>query len=183
MNTLSTAPDSRKSLFRRATAAGARVAERGIALALSLLLLRTAFVHLGNPYYFLSTVYSYQISGIEAGKWMALLAPSVQIVVAVCLLSRCWIREAYVLACLVFLVFLTAQVSTLARGMKISCGCFGATENLPIGKETLIFTGIAAGLSLAGLLLTFMGGGRKATPVETPTQPSVDAQPVETAKL
>jgi hypothetical protein len=177
------APDPRKSFLRRATGVVARVAERLIALALSLLLLRTAFVHLGNPYYFLSTVYSYQMSGIEAGKWMALLAPSVQVVVAVCLLSRCWIREAYILACLVFLVFLTAQASTLVRGMKISCGCFGATENLPIGKETLIFTGIAAALSLAGLLFTFMGGGRKATTAETPTQPSVDARPAETAKV
>jgi hypothetical protein len=66
------------------------VIERLLALGLALLLLRSAFAHLGNPYYFLSSVYSYELTGIATGLWIALILPFQQMVAAVCLLANWW---------------------------------------------------------------------------------------------
>jgi hypothetical protein len=172
MSSPSTALEPKKSALPRVASNGARVLERLIALSLALLLLRSGFVHLGNPYYFLSTVYSYRMSGIEVGKWVALVVPFLQIVVAACLLSRQWVREAYGLALLMFVVFVGVQISALTRGLNIPCGCFGATENLPIGKGTLLVTGVAASAALVGWLCTFARGRGKLVLTEHPAPPT-----------
>jgi hypothetical protein len=120
--------------------------ERAAALPVALLLLRSSFAHLGNPYQFLSIVYSYQLVGMEAGKWVAVLVPFVQLTLAVALLFRWSPREAHLLAILTFATFAAVQASVMQRGLDISCGCFGASESLRVGWRTL---GVAAGAALA----------------------------------
>ncbi len=132
----------------------ANAGERLVALALALLLLRSAFAHLGNPYHFLSTVYSYQLVRIEAGKWVALVLPYLQMVVAVCLLARWWPKQSYLLAFVLFAAFVVAQAMALRQGLEISCGCFGAAESLQVGWATLTVASSAAAASLLGWLLT-----------------------------
>jgi hypothetical protein len=118
------------------------------------MLLRSAFAHLGNPYYFLSTVYSYQLTSIEVGKWTALVVPYLQLVVGFCLLTGWWLREAYLLALGLFSLFLGAQGWALRQGLEISCGCLGASESLRVGWLTLAIAGTAASACLLGWLLT-----------------------------
>lgn len=131
----------------------ARLAERAVALVLALLLLNSALAHLGNPYLFLSTVYSYQLVGVTVGKWVAALLPPLQLVVGLCLLVS-WARaEAYSIAVAMFAGFTAAQASVWSRGLDVSCGCFGMAGSHPVGAWTV---GLAAGslvLSLAGLAL------------------------------
>lgn len=143
-HSIDTAPKA--SRIRRALS----LAERLLAVILAIPLLRSAFVHLGNPYYFLSTVYSYQLMGIESGKWLAFLLPAFQLVVAVCLLFRWWLAEAYLLACLMFTAFVLAQVHVLRQGLNIDCGCFGAPGTLPVGRMTLVLAGSGALCAFAG---------------------------------
>jgi hypothetical protein len=145
-------PDRKTPIGRGGPRWGIRAVERVTALGLASLLLRSGFIHVANPYYFLSTVYSYELLGIETGKWLALLLPFLQIVIAVCLLARWWLREAYGFTCLMFLVFLGVQVSTLVRAMRVSCYCFDATENVPIGRQTLFIAGLPACAASLGLL-------------------------------
>ncbi len=127
--------------------------ERALALALALLLIRSSFAHLGNPYYFLSTVYAYEIVGMETGRIVAAFVPFLQLLIGVCLLGRWWTREAYLLTGIIFLVFLAAQASALRRGLDISCGCFGASESLRIGWRTLLVGGAALSAASLGAVL------------------------------
>jgi len=146
------------------------VLERTVALGLAYVLLRSAFAHLGNPYYFLSTLYSYELTGAEAGLGVALVAPFLQMVLAACLLTRWWLREAYLLALLLFVLFVSAQASTLTRGLSISCGCFGAAEGLAVGPRTLVVAGGAALASLFGWLYSLRRGPAGA-PDRSPASP------------
>ena len=128
--------------------------ERAVAVCLALLLLRSAFAHLGNPYYFLSAVYSYQVTGTTLGKWVAIVLPYLQTVMAVCLIGRWWLKAVYVLLFGLFVAFLGAQWLALRQGLQISCSCFGSSHNLLIGPTTLLIAGEAAGASLLGMVLT-----------------------------
>lgn len=127
--------------------------ERIVALGLALILLRSAFAHLGNPYYFLSTVYSYQQTGIELGKGVAAILPFLQMTVAVCLLLRWWLGPAYLMAALMFTIFFGAQVLALRKGLDLSCGCFGAADSLHVGAKTLASTGAFGALSIIAWFL------------------------------
>ncbi len=132
------------------------VLERLIACSLALLLLRSAFAHLGNPYYFLSSVYAYEITGDRIGKGVALVLPFLQMVIAFNLLTRWWLIETYCLGLLMFLGFIGVQAFSMQRGLEISCGCFGASGSLHIGFSTLLVTGIAALAALTGLCCTII---------------------------
>ncbi len=139
------------------------VVERITALGLALLFLRSAFAHLGNPYYFLSSVYSYQLTSAEVGKWLVLILPFAQMVVAVCLLTRTWTGAAYGLAFLLLVVFAGAQFLALRRGLAISCGCFGAADTLQVGAQTVLVTCLGMSAALVGL---FCSRGSAPTAVE-----------------
>jgi Methylamine utilisation protein MauE len=137
--------------------------ERLIAWTLAVMLIRSALIHLSNPYSFLSTVYSYQMTGITVGKWTALVLPYLQMVVAACLVTRGWLKEAYYLAAGMFLMFLTAQMFALKQGLEISCGCFGPSESLQVGPATLTLASSAAFASLLGCRLTVLGQRQTST--------------------
>jgi len=124
--------------------------ERASALVLALLLLRSSFAHLGNPYYFLSTVYSYQLVGIRVGQWVSLVLPFLQLTTAIALLLRWWITEAFVLAAIQFLTFSIIQAVTIYRGLDISCGCFGASNSLKVGWSTFAISTTALGVAMLG---------------------------------
>jgi hypothetical protein len=143
-------------------------AERLIAVPLALLLLRSAFAHLGNPYLFLSTVYSYELTGKHLGEWVAVVLPYWQMTAACCLLGRWWPRAVYGMLALTFAIFGVAQYLVLRRGLAISCGCFGAGDSMQVSTGTLAFT---AGCTLAVILGCFLAAdlpsSRKPVPGET----------------
>ncbi len=131
-----------------------RVAERPAALALGLVLLRSAAAHVGNPYHFLSAVYSYQVLGPEAGRLAATVLPAVQVTLALCLLLGWWSRGVYLAAGGLFAGFGAAQAAALNRGLDISCGCFGAADSLPVGPATLAVAGGCAAVAAVGFGLS-----------------------------
>ncbi len=131
----------------------AAVVERTVALGVSFLLLKSALAHVGNSYFFLSSVYSYQLTGPEVGKWVAVVLPFLQLVVAGCVLLRWQAREAYFLAGLMFVAFVAVQVAALGAGLEISCGCFGTLGSGEIGTRTLSLAGGGAVASFLGLAL------------------------------
>jgi hypothetical protein len=126
--------------------------ERLLAIGLALLLLRSAFAHLGNLYLYLSAVYAYQLTGITVGKWVAIVLPFLQLAIAFCLIAEMWAREAYALSLAMFGVFLIAQATAIWRGLDISCGCFGTAHHLQIGVTSISVTilgAVSCGLGLA----------------------------------
>lgn len=113
--------------------------------------IRSAAAHLNNPYYFLSTVLSYRLTGPFLSESAALFLPVLQVFVAACLLMRILMDGALILTLLMSSLFALAQLSAIARGLKIGCGCFGAVGEQPVGLASLLtvaFLGVAALVSL-----------------------------------
>lgn len=111
--------------------------ERAIAFAVCLLLLRSAFAHLGNPYQFLDAVMSYRLTGPALSVAVSVAVPFIQLSVAAGLLGRLHLGLAWVVGGLLFAVFVAAQIAVLVRGDAVSCGCFGASASLTVGWQTL----------------------------------------------
>lgn len=127
--------------------------ERITALGVSFLLFKSAIAQLGNPYFFLSSVYAYELVGPDVGVWVAVVLPFLQIVLSSCLLLRFFAREAYLVSGLLFLGLVAAQAAALRAGLTISCGCFGSLGSGEIGAQTLALAGSGAAASLLGGLL------------------------------
>jgi hypothetical protein len=127
--------------------------ERGLAVALALVMFRSAFAHLGNPYYFLSSIYGYQLVGMRAGQALAMFLPFLQVALGVCLLVRWWAGSAYFLGAVLFVVFVAAQAITLRRGLDVTCGCLGASDSLYVGWRTLMMGGLCLSACLLGCRL------------------------------
>lgn len=130
--------------------------ERGPGLFLAGILLYSAFMHLGNPYYFLSSIYTYQTVGITAGIVLALVLPHLQMAIGICLLARWWLLPIYSVSGCLFLLFIGAQLLALRRGLEISCGCFGAVGSDLVGGRSLLLAGSGLIASLFGLGFTFI---------------------------
>lgn len=140
------------AILRPALKGGAiRLLERLIALGIAMLLLRSSFAHLGNPYFFLSTVYAYQLVGIDLGRLVAMVLPFLQMTTAVFLLCRWWAFEAYVASTLMFSAFVLVQMIVMSRGLDIPCGCFGSS-NIKVGFESLI-------IAVTSTCASVIGGG------------------------
>jgi Methylamine utilisation protein MauE len=146
------------------------VGERLCAAGAAVLLLRSAFAHVANPYAFLDTVYSYRLLPQWAGPWVAAVVPFLQLVLGICLLARWWPRTSFVAAIILFLAFAGAQVSALARGLDIACGCFGSSENLRIGWKTLAVAGGGAAACGLGVVLAAREGRQCDTSAEEPSR-------------
>ena len=122
-----------------------------VTIAVALLFLTSGITHLINPYYFLSVVYDYELTGRNFGIVIAALVPFAQLVAAVFLLARFRIMGAIGLAILLLGTFAYAQYHALRHGLQISCGCFGATSLAQVNYASLAFVLVL----LTGCLLIF----------------------------
>jgi len=127
--------------------------ERLLAIGLTFLLWRSAIAHLGNPYYFLSSIYAYNLTDSFTGQIAAFVLPHAELLLGLALFLGIWKRPAFVLTASLFAVFAGAQLAVLAQGLKISCGCYGSGESLEIGAVSVT---IAVGCGVASLLGAFL---------------------------
>ncbi len=106
-------------------------------IILAVFWLRSGLAHTTNPYYFLSSIYSYEVVGPVLGVAAATGFPALQLVLAAALVTRRFVGGALFLSSVLLTGFAAAQVSALTRGLEINCGCFGAAAQLRIGGESL----------------------------------------------
>lgn len=109
--------------------------------------------HLANPYYFLSTVYQYELTTAPMGALISSYLPFLELVLAVCLLGGLCRRPTWVVTSALLLTFVAVQGSALARGLRISCGCFGPEINRPVDATSISFTAGLAVLSICCAVL------------------------------
>ena len=121
-------------------------------LAVGGIFLWSAAAHLANPYYFLSTVYQYELTSAPVGAVVASVMPFLELLLAVCLLSGACPQPAWLLSSLLLLVFVGVQISALVRDLRISCGCFGPEISQPVDLTSIAFTSALAVLAIAGAL-------------------------------
>lgn len=110
--------------------------------------------HLANPYYFLSTIYQYELTSAPIGALIASYLPFLELVLAVCLLSNAGLRPAWLVTSLLLSSFVAVQGSALARGLKISCGCFGPEINRPVDVTSISFTAVLAVVSICAVIVS-----------------------------
>jgi len=108
-----------------------------VSWTLGISLVVAAIPHLENPYYFLGSVYAYQMVSPWIGQFVVMILPVLQLILAVCLIGRFFIDAANFLTLGCFLVFATVQTSAAVRGLDISCGCFGPGHDSSIGWFSL----------------------------------------------
>jgi uncharacterized membrane protein YphA (DoxX/SURF4 family) len=75
--------------------------------------------------HFLAAPFSYVLPFLEVGIGLYLAA-------------GLFVRGTALVGTLLFAVFLTAQVSALARGITLDCGCFGAALQSRVGPLTIL---------------------------------------------
>lgn len=108
-------------------------------LALGFVLFISAIPHLDNPYQFAQSVANYQILPGFLVSVAAVFIPVVQLVIAFAMLFvSSWRNSAAKWACAISALFLFVQAQALARGLNISCGCFGTGLDDEIGGKSLL---------------------------------------------
>lgn len=79
-----------------------------------------------DPVAFASSVAAFRVIGPELSGWVALLLPWLELVIGVGLVVPAIRRASGGLIGLLLVVFIGLHLSAWARGLDISCGCFGA---------------------------------------------------------
>ena len=125
------------------------------AVACGLVLVRSAMFHLGNPFGFLATVYSYDLLSQATGVVVAAVLPAAQLVLGLLLVLFAEYRKTSMkFAAWLFVGLAVVQLVTLYRGLNITCGCFGpSVEENPIGPSSI---GLAAGCAVLAFLGDWM---------------------------
>lgn len=94
-------------------------------LAVSAILAFAAAFKVADPEGFALAISNYGLLPRQALQPMAFLLPALEGVVAAALFLPAYRRAAWLLALGLFLMFSGAVASALARGLDVSCGCFG----------------------------------------------------------
>lgn len=132
-------------------------------LALAVAFVASAVPHLGNPYYFLSSVYRYGLVGPQVGQAAAMILPMLGLAVAACLVTGFWRDAAHVVSGAMVLTFAAVQTFAWVNEMAIPCGCFGPTHDQTIGATSLTIAGALVVLSLIRNVLC-LGAPTRQTP-------------------
>jgi hypothetical protein len=107
--------------------------------AFGIVLLISGIPHWANPYYFLGSVFGYNLFDPGLGQVVAMVLPTLQLILAVCLITRIWLDAAHLIVMAMFGSFAVVQSLAYFRGLDISCGCFGPCQQTPISATSLLF--------------------------------------------
>jgi putative oxidoreductase len=140
---------------RAARAAAAKTAALwALRLALGGLFVVTGALKVGDPAAFAVEIHNYQLFPALAPVLAAAL-PGVELAAGLAILAgpRAWVRAGALACAALMLVFTVAVGSVVARGINISCGCFGAGSGpvtwLTILRDVALLVASAALLHLA----------------------------------
>ncbi|GAB5443099.1 MAG: hypothetical protein Fues2KO_34480 [Fuerstiella sp.] len=127
--------------------------ERAVSLLIAIVLLRSATHHFTNPYAFLISIYKYELVNPRVGEVVAITLPALQSLVAIGLLSRVAVSASLMLSTTLMTMFTAVQATALAKGLDISCGCFGPVSERQVNFSSVTFVGILT--IAAAVALTF----------------------------
>jgi hypothetical protein len=103
-----------------------------------------------DPTSFALEIHNYQLFP-DLAPWLAATLPSVELVLGLALIAapRPWLRAGALASTLILLVFTVAVGAAVARGVNITCGCFGEGSG-PVTMWTVLrdVAFVAAGVLL-----------------------------------
>jgi hypothetical protein len=122
-------------------------------IALGLVFTASALPKLRDPSAFARTVTQHRLLGPRASTVAAYGVIAVETFLAIALLTGLAVTVALVVAAATVLAFGVATAINLARGLDVSCGCFGESEER-ISPRSLVRLGlILAAIAALGALL------------------------------
>ncbi|MEW5975130.1 MAG: DoxX family protein [Acidobacteriota bacterium] len=121
-------------------------------LVLGSIFLYASFGKILDPRSFAETILAYQIfSSPLIVRYVAVTLPWVEWFCGILLILGIFVRSAAALSTAMLTAFLVGMISAWVRGLNITCGCFGPTQET-IGAITLLRDGVFLSLSLFILL-------------------------------
>jgi len=123
-------------------------------IALGAVFVYAAWLKLRDPWQmFAMSIDSYQLLPMWAVRSVARTLPWVELLLGILLITGFWLRISATAVSLMLLVFFSLIVRAWAKGMEISCGCFGPGE--AISWKTMLRDGslLAAALFVAAVSL------------------------------
>jgi len=99
-------------------------------LAVAATFLMASLPKLQAPLEFAESVSAFQLIGPVASLWVAITLPWLELISGIGLVIPQIRRSSAFIISLLLLLFIGLHVSAWNRGLDISCGCFGAHEDL-----------------------------------------------------
>lgn len=98
----------------------------GSRIALALAFIAAGWPKVDDPGVFIRDIWNFRLLPEAWAYPIAAYLPYLEIVTGVALLTGCQRRGAHVISGALLAVFFTFHASAWARGLDVSCGCFGA---------------------------------------------------------
>ncbi|HEY1192409.1 MAG TPA: MauE/DoxX family redox-associated membrane protein [Gemmata sp.] len=128
---------------------------RGCQVALAVVLLYSAGVHLANPYAYILSISRYGITYNEpALAALAYLFPVAHTALGVWLLAGFLPRYCLLLTAGLMLMYATAQSLALSSGGEVPCGCFSHASAAPVSWQTIATPAGCCAAAVVGAALT-----------------------------
>jgi putative oxidoreductase len=151
-----TSPDGASALPAQDRGAPRQVFLWALRIGLGALFVITGALKLGDPTAFAVEIHNYQLFPALAPMLAATL-PAIEILIGAALLfgPRTWLRAGALASAGLMMVFTVAVGSAVARGINISCGCFGEAWGsspvtlLTVARDVALLAASAAVLRLA----------------------------------
>lgn len=107
----------------------------GARLILGAVFIYASMDKIAHPAAFAEAVYNYQILPDALIHLTAIILPWLELILGVLLILGIWLPGSVLLSNLLLVIFLSALVFNLARGLDVQCGCFstgreGTNDNL-----------------------------------------------------
>ena len=102
-----------------------KMALRLIALLVGALFIYAGVVKIIDPVEFARDIDNYKMLPWKFGVGLALYLPWLEILCGVSLLTRVFYRGSVFIVTLLMSLFIIASIVAKARGLDVSCGCFG----------------------------------------------------------
>jgi len=124
-------------------------------LAFGALFLWTGIAKILDSSGFFRNVLDYHILPIQMAQLAAVLLPWTEFVLGVCLIAGTMRLGAWLATSLLLVVFIAAQISVLARGLHVDCGCHISSHPDPVSYWTVLRTSFMLCLAGIGLAREF----------------------------
>ena len=111
-------------------------------IILGVVLIAAASSKVVDPRAFANEIANYQVMFREGLNVMALILPWLEMLIGITLILGIRLKASAVIAAMLMTVFIAAVLSAMARGLDISCGCFGPNSEKVGWNKVLENTGL-----------------------------------------
>lgn len=119
--------------------AGLRYFYHASRIVLGLIFIYASYDKILHPQAFSQAVFNYQLLPDGLVNFTALVLPWLELVLGCLLIINCWMPGTVIISTGLLVIFMSAILFNLSRGLDISCGCFSTSpEEGPIDSLTLL---------------------------------------------